>query len=135
MVASVFAFVHRGAKVVGQGFFRGFPSYWSFTVFYLDCVYRQAGLELAPYVVWMNTILVCGLAWLSVANVHFVYPNRVSQHRWFFIHAGYIWSILMVVLVWQYPNVSPWALWISLIYPVGYFWLSSRLARALRTAH
>ncbi len=69
LVASVFAFVHTGAKEETNGFFLGFPSYWNVFAFYTAVWLSGFG---------QGTVLAIALvlSGLSVLPLRFVYPNR-----------------------------------------------------------
>ncbi len=78
LVASVFAFVHTGAKEETNGFFLGFPSYWNVFAFY-TAVWLSGfgqGIVLAIALV---------LSGLSVLPLRFVYPNRAPRWRALFV--------------------------------------------------
>jgi phosphatidylcholine synthase len=68
--------------------------------------------------------VVLGLSVLSVAPVRFVYPNRAPRGRALWLAGGLLWLISIVVLLGQYPDVSRWLVWISLVYPTLYVALS-----------
>ena len=124
-MASLYAFAHREAKDVDDGFFRGFPSYWNIMSFYV-------AVELCHWGPWPTVAALWLLALLSVAPVRFVYPNRAPRHRWFFIWGGVLWSLSLVWLLIQWPNISRTTAWISFIYPALYMIWSVVLDRQAR---
>jgi phosphatidylcholine synthase len=130
LIASLFAFVHDGAKEEDAGFFRGFPSYWNIVAFYVAVWLRHCG----PYVV-LAVVLI--LSVLSVLPVRFVYPNRPPCWPLFFVGGGIVWLAMVLGLLWSYPQCPVWLIGISLIYPVCYAVLSVYLhvahSRAVRS--
>lgn len=114
MGASLFGFAHRDAKDESRGFFRGFPSYWNIFAFYAGILHAIAG----P---WPVFGLLVGLTILTVSPVWFLYPNLAPvSHRKWLLGGAAVWSILMIVMLRNYPK-PPIELTIgSLIYPVLY---------------
>jgi phosphatidylcholine synthase len=130
LIASVFAFVHTGAKEEVNGFFRGFPSYWNVFAFYTAVwlVDWGKGAVLASVLV---------LSGLSLLPVRFVYPNRAPRWRWLFIGGAIGWLGVIAAILWLYPKMSvpPSLLWLSAIYPVFYVAASLYLDRKLRASY
>ena len=115
LIASVFAFVHRGAKEEVNGFFRGFPSYWNVFAFYTAVWLAGWG----PGVV-LGTALV--LSALSLLPVRFVYPNRAPRWKRLFVGGGIAWIAVIGAILFYYPKtpVPQGLLWLSSIYPIFY---------------
>jgi len=127
LVASVFAFVHTGAKEESNGFFLGFPSYWNVFAFYTAVWLSEFGTAIV-----LTIALV--LSGLSVLPVRFVYPTRAPRWRRFFIAGGLAWLGVIAVILWYYSRVPiPRSLlWLSAVYPVLYVAASVYLDRRLR---
>jgi phosphatidylcholine synthase len=127
LVASVFAFVHTGAKEELNGFFRGFPSYWNVFAFYTAVWLAQLG---------QGVVLAFALALsgLSVLPVRFVYPNQAPRWRGLFIGGAVVWLALIGAILWYYPKASiPVSLlWLSTVYPAFYVAASLYLDWRLR---
>jgi phosphatidylcholine synthase len=117
LIASVFGFCSSTAKEEEEGFFGGFPSYWNVIVFYIATWLYVAG----PYAVAAVTVF---LSILSVAPVRFVYPNLAPRWRGFFLGGGIAWGLILLVMLIDYPKVSPMLWYVSLIYPILYTILS-----------
>ena len=132
LVGSVFAFVHRDAKVTNEGFFRGFPSYWNVFAFYVDIAYRTLGPGFQGWGPWIVSVMVAVLSVMSVMPIYFAYPNRIKSHRGFFVGGGMVWSLICLAMVALWPDVPLWLFLVSLIYPIGYTILSIRLSASLR---
>ncbi|HXV77016.1 MAG TPA: hypothetical protein VD788_11935 [Candidatus Polarisedimenticolaceae bacterium] len=122
-VAAAFQFSHTSAKSEDH-LFRGFPSYWNVTAFYL-----LVG-DLAPGI---NLAVVCGLALLSVVPLYWVYPSRTPTLRRTTIALTVLWGAALITMIVRYPRVDPWLARISLLYVAYYtavsLWLTYRRRR------
>jgi phosphatidylcholine synthase len=129
LIASVFAFVHIGAKEEVNGFFLGFPSYWNVFAFYTAVWLSDFGRGAV-----LGVALV--LSGLSVLPIRFVYPNRAPRWRRFFVIGGLAWLAVIAVILWYYPDapIPHGLLWLSAVYPVLYIAASLYLDRQLRDA-
>lgn len=127
VVASLLTFANTGAKEEDEGFFLGFPSYWNIFAFYLGLTSRLYG----PNTVLVLTLL---LSALSVMPIRFVYPNRATRFRRFFLVGGVAWALILVPMLWLYPEVPAWLLWLSCVYPILYVGLSIYLDFSSRIA-
>jgi len=119
LVASAYGFSRTDAKSADH-FFTGFPSYWNIVVFYL----YVAGW---PPVVNLAILLV--LAALVFVPIGYVYPSRTPVWRTLTVALAIVWGALMLVLLWQMPEVSRPVFWTSLAFPVYYMLLSLALHR------
>jgi phosphatidylcholine synthase len=115
LMASVFAFVHTGAKEEINGFFRGFPSYWNVFAFYTAVWLSQLG-----HATVLATAIV--LSGLSLLPIRFVYPNRAPRWRPLFIWGGIAWLVIVSVILCYYPDspIPQGLLWLSAVYPAFY---------------
>jgi phosphatidylcholine synthase len=127
LVASVFAFVHTGAKEELNGFFRGFPSYWNVFAFY-------TAIWLAGLGQGVVLAFALALSVLSVLPIRFVYPNRAPRWRVLFVGGGVIWLLVIAAILCYYPKSSIPAglLWLSAVYPAFYVAASVYLDWRLR---
>jgi phosphatidylcholine synthase len=126
LVASLFGFANTAAKDEAGGFFLGFPSYWNVVAFYAGFVHRLYG----P---WVNAVVLVVLAILTVLPVRFLYPNLAPRPwRTPLILGALVWLGMMLWLLLDYPRAPRELVWLSLLYPVFYLWLSYHLARRLR---
>jgi len=114
LLSSGYGFSRADAKTADH-FFTGFPSYWNLVVFYLFV------MHLSP--VTSAAILFC-LAALVFVPIRYIYPSRTPIWQWPTNLLGIVWGALLLVMLWQYPNVSPAITWTSLAYPAYYFGLS-----------
>jgi phosphatidylcholine synthase len=122
LLASLFGFANTAAKDEAGGFFLGFPSYWNVVVFYAGFAHRLYG----P---WVNAVVLLLLALLTLLPVRFIYPNLAPRPwRTPLIVGALLWLGMMLWLLVDYPQAPAWIVWLSLVYPAFYFWLSYRLA-------
>ena len=122
LVASLFGFANTGIKDETGGFFLGFPSYWNVVAFYagpLDRLYGPA----------LNAALLLLLSVATLLPLRFLYPNLAPRPwRTPVILGALLWLGAMLAMLRDYPRVPAWAVWLSLLYPAFYVWLSLRLA-------
>jgi phosphatidylcholine synthase len=114
LLASAYGFNRDDAKTADH-FFTGFPSYWNIVVFY------QLVLRLPPVV---NAVILLALSVMVFVPLRYVYPSRMTVLRGPTILLGALWGVLLFVMMWQYPAISKWVLYSSLLFPVYYFGLS-----------
>jgi phosphatidylcholine synthase len=114
LLSSAYGFNRADAKSADH-FFTGFPSYWNIVVFYLLV------LQLPDRV---NGAILLALAAMVFVPIRYVYPSRTPVLRRLTNVLGVIWGVLIGVMLWQYPAISPPVLWASLVFPVYYFGLS-----------
>jgi phosphatidylcholine synthase len=123
LLASLFGFANAAAKDEAGGFFLGFPSYWNVVAFY-------AGYADRLYGPWVNAAAFLILALLTVLPARFLYPNLAPRPwRWPLILGALLWLGGMLWMLVDYPRGPAWIVWLSLLYPAFYFWLSWRLSR------
>jgi phosphatidylcholine synthase len=72
----------------------------------------------------VNGTILLALAAMVFVPIRYVYPSRTPVLRWLTNLLCAIWGILIGVMLWQYPVMSPPVLWASLVFPVYYFGLS-----------
>ena len=126
LLASLFGFANTGAKDEEGGFFLGFPSYWNVVALYVGIWYEMYG----P---WLNAAILLALAALTLVPIGFLYPN-LAPHPWRtpVLVGAALWLALMIWMVYLFPLVPGWLMWLSLVYPVFYTVLSFRLRAARR---
>jgi phosphatidylcholine synthase len=122
LLASLFGFANTGIKDEAGGFFLGFPSYWNVVAFY-------AGLLAQLYGPDLNAAIILLLALATLLPLRFIYPNLAPRPwRGPVIVGALLWLVAMLAMLPGYPRVPAWAVWLSLLYPLFYVWLSLRLA-------
>jgi phosphatidylcholine synthase len=114
LLASGYGFSRTDAKTADH-FFTGFPSYWNVVVFYLI---------VAGWPSWVNAVVLLTCVVLVFVPIRYVYPSRTPVLRLFTNVAGSIWSALMLLMLWQYPDESRVVMWVSLVFPAYYVALS-----------
>jgi phosphatidylcholine synthase len=118
LLASGYGFSRREAKTADH-FFTGFPSYWNIVVFYL----LVAGWSSS-----VNAAVLLAFVVLVFIPIRYVYPTRTPVLRPLTNVMGCLWGGLILLMLWQYPDVSKPVMWVSLAFPVYYFALSMWLA-------
>ena len=116
LLTSAYQFSQVDAKTDEQSyFFKGFPSVWNFLVIYLML------LGLNP---WFNFVLLILCNILVFVPVKYIYPSRNTRLRRLTLGLTYVYMIIGVWGLLQYPSVPQWIVWISLLYVVYYVLLS-----------
>ena len=116
LLTSAYQFSQVDAKTDEQSFFfKGFPSVWNFLVIYMML------LGLNP---WMNLVLLVICNILVFVPVKYIYPSRNTRFRRLTLALTYVYGVIGVWGLLQYPSVPQWIVWISLGYVVYYALLS-----------
>jgi phosphatidylcholine synthase len=68
------------------------------------------------------------LAVLVFVPIRYLYPSRTPTLRALTVALGIAWGIMLLVMVWQLPEISVPLLWASLGFPLYYLVLSLVLA-------
>jgi len=124
LLSSSYGFNREDAKT-SDHFFTGFPSYWNIVVFYLFVMHASQ---------IVNAIILVLLAVFVFIPIRYLYPSRTPYCRVLTIILGLVWGVMLLVMVWQLPAVSPILLWGSLLFPVYYVVLSLLVGRRRITA-
>jgi phosphatidylcholine synthase len=123
LLSSAYGFNHDKAKTA-EHFFTGFPSYWNVAVFYLWLA------NLTPTV---NALILLLLALLVFVPIRYVYPTRTPHWQRLTNLLAVIWAGLLLLMLWQYPDVTRGLFLASLAFPLYYFLLSFALHFSLMT--
>lgn len=116
LLTSAYQFSQVDAKTDEQSFFfKGFPSVWNFLVIYMML------LGLNP---WLNFMLLVFCNILVFVPVKYIYPSRNTRLRRLTLGLTYVYGVIGVWGLMQYPSVPQWIVWISLVYVVYYVLLS-----------
>jgi phosphatidylcholine synthase len=124
LLSSAYGFNRDDAKTADH-YFTGFPSYWNIVVFYLFLAGLPAGL---------NAAILLVLAGLVFVPIRYLYPTRGAAFRTLTLGLGLLWGLLMIAMLWQFPNVSRPIFIASLVYPLYYAALSFALEARRRGA-
>ncbi|MFO7975816.1 MAG: CDP-alcohol phosphatidyltransferase family protein [Candidatus Hydrogenedentota bacterium] len=110
-MASAYQFSQKEAKTPDHHF-KGFPSYWNVTVFYLHVL---------TWPQWANLAILWIFAAAVFLPVKYLYPSRAQRLRGFTLLLTGLWGACMMWLLVAYPR-DPWGLryW-SLLYVAYYF--------------
>jgi phosphatidylcholine synthase len=125
LLSSAYGFNRDDAKT-DDHYFLGFPSYWNIVVFYM---------LVARWPPEVNAVILLALAVLVFVPIRYLYPSRGAAFQRATLALGFAWAILMLVMLWQFPAVSPVVLIASMIFPIYYvvlsFWLEFRRRRGV----
>jgi phosphatidylcholine synthase len=124
LLSSAYAFNRADAKTEDH-FFTGFPSYWNVVVLYLLFAEWDRSTNLA---------ILASLIVLVFVPIRYVYPSRTPIWQLPTNVLGGLWGVAMLVMLWQYPQVSRTLFLLSLIFPVYYLALSLVLQRRRRSS-
>jgi len=113
LLTSAYQFTQTDAKTdeTQDYFFKGFPSYWNVLVLYMLI------MQLSP---WINLAILAVCNILVFVPVKYIYPSRNTRLRSLTLILSYLYGILGIWGVMQYPNVPKWVVWGSFVY-VGYY--------------
>ena len=112
LLTSAYQFSQTDAKTDDQSyFFKGFPSVWNFLVIYMML------LGLNP---WINLALLVICNILIFVPVKYLYPTRNTRFRKLTLGLTYLYGILGVWGLLQYPDVPEWVTQVSFVYVAFY---------------
>lgn len=119
-LTSAYQFCQSDAKTPDH-FFKGFPCYWNIVLFYLLAFNTPA---------MINAIILITLSVLIFVPIKYVYPSRIDYlthnvmlKRMMNVFAA-IYGLSMLMMLYQYPNVSMVWMSISLAYIAVYLFAS-----------
>jgi phosphatidylcholine synthase len=81
---------------------------------------------------WVNTAVLVSCAVLVFVPIRYVYPSRAPVMSTLTNVLGVLWGAVMLVMLWQYPDVSRPLFLLSLTFPAYYVVLSLVLDRRRR---
>jgi phosphatidylcholine synthase len=120
LVSSAYGFNRDDAKTEDH-YFLGFPSYWNIVALYLF---------IAEWPKQVNGIILLVLAALVFVPVRYLYPSRGSEFRTPTLVLGATWGALVLIMLWQLPEVTRPVFLASLVFPAYYLatslWLEVR---------
>lgn len=116
LLTSAYQFSQVDAKSDDESyFFKGFPSVWNFLVIYMML------LGLNP---WINLVLLIICNILIFVPVKYLYPTRNTRLRRLTLGLTYLYGVIGIWGLLQYPSVPQWVLWVSFAYVAYYATLS-----------
>jgi len=122
-IASAYQFCQEDAKTEDH-FFKGFPSYWNIVALYLLAMKLNA---------WLNFTILIAFSILVFVPIKYVYISRTPTLQRTTLVLSTAWTIAMLVILYQLPDVDP--NWIAgsmifVLYYVGIsLWLTVRTRR------
>ncbi len=113
LLTSAYQFTQVDAKTdeTNDYFFKGFPSYWNIMVLYMLV------MQMNP---WVNFAFLTIFNILVFVPVKWIYPSRNTRMKRLTLVLSYLYGIIGIWGVVQYPNVPQWIIWASFVY-VGYY--------------
>jgi phosphatidylcholine synthase len=116
LLASAYGFSQTAAKVqTSDYFFTGFPSYWNLVALYLFLWRLPAEV---------NAAILAIFAVLVFVPLRYIYPSRTRAFGALTNSLGVAWAALTMWIVWRLPDVDPWLVMLSLVFPLYYFVVS-----------
>ena len=121
ILTSAYQFCQTDAKT-SDHFFRGFPCYWNITLFYM-IIFNTSTVT--------NAILLALLCVLVFVPIKYVYPSRLdyltsSKMLKVMMHCfSLLYGITSALILWNYPEINPTCLTLSLAYIILYLTLSA----------
>ncbi len=117
LLTSAYQFTQVDAKTdeTNEYFFKGFPSYWNVVAMYMLV------MKLNP---WINLGFLVLFNVLVFVPIKYVYPSRDRRMQRVTLILSYIYGIIGVWGVMQYPDVPQWVVYSSFIYVAYYAILS-----------
>lgn len=119
-ITSSYQFCQSDAKTADH-FFKGFPCYWNIAVFYMFILNTSMST---------NALVLIILCILIFVPVKYVYPSRLdylteSKSLKVLMHTfSLIYGISSALILWNYPNINPLWLVLSIGYVILYLILS-----------
>lgn len=114
LLASAWGFCQTEAKT-GDGYFKGFPSYWNVVVFYLFALQTPPSVTAATLVTFAILVFV---------PIYYVYPSRSPRLRALTIVLAAGWGASTLVALAKLPDPPRSLLLGSLLFPAYYIALS-----------
>jgi len=117
LLTSAYQFTQVDAKTDESNdyFFKGFPSYWNVVVLYMLV------LHINP---WLNLLFLVVFNILVFVPIKYVYPSRNTRLKRLTLVLSYLYGIIGIWAIMQYPNVPEWLIWASFFYVAYYAVLS-----------
>jgi phosphatidylcholine synthase len=117
LLTSAYQFSQSDAKTdeTHEYFFKGFPSYWNVAAIYFLV------MRFNP---WINLALLALFNVLVFVPIKYIYPTRSQFAKRLTLILSYLFGIVGVWGVMQYPHVPAWVLWVSYAYAAYYIVLS-----------
>ena len=116
LLASGYQFGQSDAKTT-DNYFRGFPSYWNVTVFYLFLFGWDSRI---------NLVIMLVLSTLVFVPIKYFHPGRAPVARKIVLILALFWGTLVLVVILWFPTPQPWALWGSFTCALYYVLMSIR---------
>ncbi|MCA0403655.1 MAG: CDP-alcohol phosphatidyltransferase family protein [Proteobacteria bacterium] len=120
IITSSYQFCQADAKTADH-FFKGFPCYWNIAIFYMF-IFNTS--------MYTNCLILISLCILIFVPIKYVYPSRLdylteSKILKILMHVfSLIYGVSSALILWNYPNINPIYLALSMSYIILYLSLS-----------
>ncbi|WKZ38154.1 MAG: hypothetical protein QY332_09445 [Anaerolineales bacterium] len=114
LLTSAYQFTQTDAKT-DDNHFKGFPSYWNVAALYMLLMNLPA---------WVNFGFLMLFNIMVFIPIKYIYPSRNSYLRQLTLALTYLYGVIGIWGLLQYPNHPSWFLWVSFIYVFYYIVLS-----------
>jgi phosphatidylcholine synthase len=127
LLTSAYQFTQVDAKTdeTNEYYFKGFPCYWNVVALYMLI------MGLNP---WVNLAFLVAFNILIFVPIKYVYPTRSTYLRRVTLILSYLYGIVGIWGLIQYPNVPQWVVWVSFGY-VAYYAVLSLWPRKATITH
>lgn len=119
-VAGSLGLAYHEAKT-SDNFFRGFPNYWNLVIVHAFLMKLSAF-----YVNFWLVVFTIGI----FMPIYFVYPSRTQRHQKLHLFGAAIYTVQLIYLAIQYPDISFEAALATLIYP--FFYLGDSIYQSIK---
>ena len=114
LLTSAYQFTQTDAKT-DDHHFKGFPSYWNVAAIYMLLMNLPQ---------WVNFGFLILFNIMVFIPIKYIYPSRNSYLRTLTLVLTYLYGIVGIWGLLQYPHQPKWVVWASFIYVAYYFVLS-----------
>jgi phosphatidylcholine synthase len=114
LLTSAYQFTQSDAKT-DDHHFKGFPSYWNVAALYMLLMNLPQ---------WVNFAFIMAFNVMVFIPIKYIYPSRNSYLRQLTLGLTYLYGVIGIWGLLQYPNQPKWIVWVSFLYVVYYLVLS-----------
>lgn len=115
LLTSAYQFTQSDAKT-DDHHFKGFPSYWNVAALYMLLMNLPQ---------WVNFAFIMAFNVMVFIPIKYIYPSRNSYLRQLTLGLTYLYGVIGIWGLLQYPNQPKWIVWVSFLYVVYYLVLSA----------
>lgn len=120
IISSSYQFSHSEAKTK-DNFFRGFPSFWNITVFYMFLVNGSKLFNLSIFII-LITLVFIPIKYIYISRMNYVTDSYIVKYIIYI--SSFIFGISAIHLLVFYPTINHFCLIYSFIYFSAYILFS-----------